>query len=112
MNWLSLVLIIALLLDACASALAAWQTFRLRNRLGRYMALMFSGVAVEAWTTTLVFAFSSDPFRSALWIVAPRITARLFKTATIGALLLFLLGFMNGVTNHDHAKLEIKNDPE
>lgn len=105
MNWLLILynmLIVAVVLDAIASTFAAAYIFRLRQRFGWYLALAFTGVAVEAWISVAAFGFSRAPQRMIGWIVILRITARLFKTATMGALSLYLLGYLNGGRKHDH----------
>lgn len=99
MNWMLLLynaLLAVVVLDAIASAFVALYMFRLRDRFGWYLALAFTGVAVEAWLGVLTMGFSAPSQRIAVWIIAVRIFARLFKMVTMAALPLYLLGYLNG----------------
>lgn len=105
MNWLLLLynlLVVTVALDAAASTLAACYIFRLRQRFGWYLALAFTGVAAEAWIAVLTLGFSSAPRRIVGWLIVARIAARMFKTGTMAALTLYLLGYLNGGRKHDH----------
>lgn len=99
MNWLLLLynlLAVAVILDAAASTLASWYIFRLRQRFGTYLAMAFTGTAVEAWIAVVTMGLAPPPVRVVGWIVALRIAARVFKTATMVMLALYLLNFRNG----------------
>lgn len=99
MNWLLLFynfLLIIVVLDAVASTMAAWYIFKLRRRLGWYIAMAFSGVAAEAMTAAVTMGFGSAPQRYIAWAIGLRILVRIFKTVTMVRLPLFLLGYING----------------
>jgi len=99
MNWLLLLynlLMAFAALDAAASTLAARYIFLLRQRFGWYLALAFTGVAVEATVAVITLGFSPAPQKIIVWILALRIATRLFKTITMVALTLYLLGYVNG----------------
>ena len=90
----SLLLVIGL--DALASIIAAKYMYSVRQRFGRYLALAFTGVAAEASIAVLTAGLSPTPQKIIPWIIVLRIVTRLFKTVTMVALPLFLLGYING----------------
>jgi heme A synthase len=94
-------LIFAVALDAIASILAAWYIFRLRQRMGWYLALALTGVAAEAVIGVITVGVSSAPQQITVWIVVVRIAVRLFKAVTMAMLPLYLLGYINGDKRND-----------
>ena len=99
MNWLLLLynsLAVVVALDAIASILAAAYMHSMRQRFGHYLALAFTGVAVEASIAVITMGFSPAPQKIVVWVVIIRILTRLFKTFTMILLPLFLLGYING----------------
>lgn len=110
MNWLIIlynVLLAVVVIDALASSYAAYYMFRLRQRFGWYLAFAFTGCAVEAWVAVITAGFAPGPTRIVAWITVVRILARLFKSVSMVALPLFLLGLING----DRPEV-MKNDRE
>jgi hypothetical protein len=93
---LYLCLIAVVVLDAGATALAAFWLFRLRQRFGHYIAWAFVGVAIEAGTAVLTTGLQPAPVRIVPWVVGLRIAARLIKAFLMFRLTLFLLGYING----------------
>lgn len=93
---LYILLAVTVALDASASTLAAHYIFRLRQRFGWYLALAFTGVAIEGWVAIVTLGFSRAPQRIVGWIVTARILTRIFKATTMIALTLYLLGYLNG----------------
>jgi len=107
MNWIVFLynsLLVVVALDAIASILAAAYMYTMRQRFGYYLALAFTGVAVEASVAVATMGFSSRPTYVVGWIIAVRILARLIKMVTMVLLPLFLLGYING------DKPEVMND--
>jgi len=109
MNWLALLynaLLAMVAIDAIASILTAAYMYSMRQRFGHYLALAFTGVAVEASVAVVTMGISPRPTYTVGWIIVVRILTRLFKTVTMGLLPLFLLGYING----DQPEVMKKND--
>lgn len=99
MNWLVLLyntLVVVVALDAMASLLASAYMFRLRQRFGMYLAMMFAGVAAEACVMAFTMGQLPASQRAGAAVIAARILSRFAKTATMTALALYLLGYLNG----------------
>ena len=99
MNWILLLynlLLIAAVLDAASSTLAAAYIFRVRERFGNFWAWAFFGVAFEAWAAALTQGFGPAPQRIVVAALLIRILARLVKTWFMVRLALYLVGYLNG----------------
>src|SRR5262245_6590171 len=99
-------LILFIGLDAIAATIAAWSLFRMRQRIGWYIARAITGVAADATVTSVTAFISSGPQRIVIWVVILRIVARIYKTYEMARLPLFLHGYING------DKPEVMSDPK
>jgi hypothetical protein len=98
MRLLANIFILLVIVDAGASGLAAFYLFQLGDKLGRYLGWAWLAVSVNAVVIVLTLGMIQyqvpvPVFGAALWL---RFFSQLFKTVTVGAVTLRLLGYLNG----------------
>ena len=103
MTWYQSIRLLLSTLDAASASLVALYFIRLHERFGKYLAIAFAGVAIEAIITRLLFMIRSPQISIDLWFMIARLGVSTIKVAALTILFLYLLGVIGKKENNENS---------